>query len=321
MLERHLHVFVAGLLACAPAARAGTVETVAIGDPGNAPDTRYDPGGVGAVANAFQIGRLEITNGQYREFLNAKAAIGDPFALYSANMAGSLGGIERSGSGTAADPWVYSPKGGAAAWDLRPVNFVNFWDAARFCNWLYHGGGDGDTESGSYVNVGNQAQFARTAGATWAIPTEDEWYKAAYYKGSGPNAGYWDYATQSDVLPSAVPPELDDGNAANWGHVAGAPFWSTPVGAYSLSAGPYGTLDQNGNIGEWIETVGLSPSSRKARGGAWGANDDYGMAAWQFEALSPDSHYSAFGFRVAYVPEPSALLIALLGIMSTRRAR
>jgi hypothetical protein len=33
------------------------------------------------------------------------------------------------------------------------------------------------------------------AGATFHLPTADQWYKAAYYKGGSTNAGYWDYAS------------------------------------------------------------------------------------------------------------------------------
>ena len=47
--------------------------------------------------------------------------------------------------------------------DNRPVNYVSFWDAARFSNWLHNGQGSGDTESGAYVNIGNQTTFARQA--------------------------------------------------------------------------------------------------------------------------------------------------------------
>ena len=46
--------------------------------------------------------------------------------------------------------------------------------------------------------------ITRNAGATYFIPSENEWYKAAYYKGGGTNAGYWTYPTQSNTAPSNV---------------------------------------------------------------------------------------------------------------------
>ena len=46
--------------------------------------------------------------------------------------------------------------------------------------------------------------ITRNAGATYFIPSENEWYKAAYYKGGGTNAGYWLYPTKSNTAPSNV---------------------------------------------------------------------------------------------------------------------
>ena len=43
--------------------------------------------------------------------------------------------------------------------------------------------------------------------AKYFLPSEDEWYKAAYYdpnKGGAGVGGYWDYATGSDSAPTAV---------------------------------------------------------------------------------------------------------------------
>ena len=59
-----------------------TIETVPIGNAGNAPDTRYFNISVGAVAKDYAIGKYEITAGQYCEFLN-KVAASDPYGLYN----------------------------------------------------------------------------------------------------------------------------------------------------------------------------------------------------------------------------------------------
>ena len=55
------------------------IEWVVVGDAGNVDDTHGD--GFGGVAYKYRLGRYEITNGQYREFLNAVAAVGDPNGL------------------------------------------------------------------------------------------------------------------------------------------------------------------------------------------------------------------------------------------------
>lgn len=71
-----------------------TIPTVTIGHPGNAPDPIT---GYGSVAYTYNIGTTEVTNAQYAAFLNAVAA-SDLFNLYNTDMAGSFGGITRTGT-------------------------------------------------------------------------------------------------------------------------------------------------------------------------------------------------------------------------------
>jgi len=54
-----------------------TIETVSVGNAGNAADTST----YGAVAYSYDIGKYEVTNTQYAAFLNAKAET-DPNGLY-----------------------------------------------------------------------------------------------------------------------------------------------------------------------------------------------------------------------------------------------
>ncbi|UCC30790.1 MAG: hypothetical protein JSU86_00650 [Phycisphaerales bacterium] len=89
------------------------IEWVAVGDPGNAADTCYDPTGVGGVAYEYRIGKYEVTNAQYAEFLNAVVAVSDRNGLYNTDMGGGwngTGGISRTGSGTGANPCVYAAR-------------------------------------------------------------------------------------------------------------------------------------------------------------------------------------------------------------------
>jgi len=76
----------AGLVLALGSAATATVniETVAVGNAGNAPDTRYETPGYGAVSYEYNIGKYEVTAGQYTEFLNAVDAAGtDPYDLYN----------------------------------------------------------------------------------------------------------------------------------------------------------------------------------------------------------------------------------------------
>ena len=171
-----------------------SLEFVTVGNPGNVADTRYASPGFGAVAYTYKMGMYEVTTGQYCEFLNAVART-DTYGLYNPEMWSSEFGckIQRSGD---AGSYAYTV---AADWANRPVIQVNWGDAARFSNWLTNGQpntGVQDpttTENGSYYLNGavTQAQLmavTRKPNARYVIPSEDEWYKAAYHKNDGATA-------------------------------------------------------------------------------------------------------------------------------------
>ena len=72
----------------------------------------------------------------------------------------------------------------------HPVNYVTWYNSIRFANWLNNGQGIGDTETGSYTlgSLGADGKptgglsITRNPGAKVFLPSENEWYKAAYYK-------------------------------------------------------------------------------------------------------------------------------------------
>src|SRR5262245_29129643 len=74
--------------------RAVNIETVLVFNSGNAADVT----GVGAVSYEYRIGKYEVTNSQYSEFLNAVDPNGtNVLALYDSQMTSSVwGGIEYS---------------------------------------------------------------------------------------------------------------------------------------------------------------------------------------------------------------------------------
>lgn len=162
-----------GLLLSPPialSASAVTIDWTFVGNPGNACDPQSQ-GCFGAVGYAYNIGTYEVTNADYVEFLNAKAT-SDPLGLYNTNM-GTEGGIKRSG---VAGSYAYSVTTGPN----EPVNYVSFYDALRFANWMNNGQGNGDTETGAYTLMGgiatpsNGTTVARNAGAGTFLPSEDE---------------------------------------------------------------------------------------------------------------------------------------------------
>lgn len=305
--------------------QAVPLDLVTIGDPGNAADT--NPNGFGAVNYEFQIMKHEVTIGQYVEFLNA-AAKTDPYGLWNTNMATDLmiEGISRSGT---VGSYTYAPRGpngvmppGANSSTQRPITYVSWFDAARFANWMHNGQGSGSTETGAYTlngATGGNAP-ARNPGARFYIPTENEWYKAAYYRGSGTNAGYWDFATQSNSAPGNT---LGSGsNQANYfvsAFSSGGEYETsnllTNVGAFTGSPSSYGTFDQSGNVSEWNDLSGQSGPQRGIRGGYW-YNDSSALAASGRSVVSATLESNQYGFRLA-VPEPSTWVIASSAIAWT----
>jgi formylglycine-generating enzyme required for sulfatase activity len=313
------------------------IPMVEVGNPGNANDGT----GFGAVANVYYIGKHEVTNSQYAEFLNAVDPSGtETLGLYVDLMASTAnGGILRNDGAPAGTKYSVKTDRGN-----NPVVFVSWYSALRFANWMHNGQGSGSTEMGAYQLLGgmaipsNAATITRDPLATFFLPSENEWYKAAYYNGA--TSTYWDYPTRTNTTPfSDEPPGGDGGsdssNTANFLNddsvdndfddgfaVTGDPTFSltenylTNVGAYANAPGPYGTFDQAGNVAEWTEAfVGMAMTHRSVRGGHWfsGSGD---LDAGHQVGRNPADAIFTFGFRLAStaIPEPSPLL--LLGVVA-----
>jgi hypothetical protein len=197
----------ASIFAFAGPAAAVFISFVEVGDPGNPPDTLTSCTQLdcGSVATPYFIGRYEVTNQQYARLLNG-VAVTDPNSLYNTNMAtDARGGIVRSGS---SGSYYYEVKNGR----YNPVVFVSVYDALRFANWLHNGQptgpqGPGTTENGAYTITPSGVAantIVRNGGALYFLPTENEWYKAAFYDtGLGI---YYDYATSTNATPVSGPP-------------------------------------------------------------------------------------------------------------------
>ena len=275
-----------------------TMDWVNVGNPGNAADPAT--GSLyGAVAYAYQIGKHEVTNSQYGAFLNAKGA-SNSGAIYNSSMTGT--GITQTGS---SGNFSYSVTSG---FENKPVVHVSWFDAARFANWMMNGQGGGDMETGAYtLNGATSGIITANIGAQVYIPTENEWYKAAYYNAA--TTSYSLYPNGQDTITTAD---------ANYGGAVGS---TTDVGSYTGDGSSYGTFDQGGNVWEWNDAV-ISGSSRGVRGGSFNNNENSLRASGRVN-FDPSNGNSSIGFRVASVPEPTSILLSMFagGMMLIRRKR
>jgi len=251
---------------------------VTVGNPGNAADAGSSNPGYGAVAYSYKIGKYHVTGSQYTAFLNAVGST-DSYSLYNDSMNQSQGVAKISRAGTSGS-YTYAVM--ESTGDL-PIAHINWFDCARFANWMSNDQPSGaqtstTTENGTYnlngatsgnAVVVNAANPNTGLAPTYRIPLENEWYKAAYYKGGSTNAGYWTYATQSDTAPGNDPFYHSSPNQANYNNVFGN---STGVGFFNNSASFYGTFDQSGNVFQWNDLDGTVGSSRGVRGGGWASN-------------------------------------------------
>jgi formylglycine-generating enzyme required for sulfatase activity len=231
-------VFLGGSLT---AHAAVTMDWVLVGNPGNAPDTASNcySANCGQVNYNYYISKYDVTNAQYAEFLNAVDPSGtNALGLFYSGMSTdtSNGGITNTGSVGS----VYQVKAGFAN---DPVVYVTFYDALRFANWLNNEQGSASTETGAYTLLGgtptpsNGDTVTRNTGAIMFLPSENEWYKAAYY--NPVTNSYFAYPAGSNTPTVCAAPGAT-ANTANCAQVVGH---VTPVGAYTGSTSPYGIFD------------------------------------------------------------------------------
>jgi len=300
-----------------PPAPAPFIEMVTVGNVGNAPDQDFGEGAFGAVSYEFQIGKTEVTLAQYAAFLNAVAAT-DTHNLYNLNLETNLNiaGISRSGS---SGNFTYSVIGTAT----RPVTFVSWFDAARFCNWLHNGRPGGaqiasTTERGAYTLGGATSgglTITRNPGAKFWIPSENECYKAAYHQPAGQGGdsdNYWLYPSRSNTAPGngiGALPLANHGNivvssilsVTQGAGIDSSQNYLTEAGSYPGSASFYGTVDQTGNVSEWNDGVVTSFNERGVRGGKWESDETLirSSVARAADSRAPESERGSLGFRVA----------------------
>jgi len=261
------------------------IDFVNIGHAGNAADTTT----YGAVPYDYRVGKYEISQD----------------AITKATASGM--------ADVTAGAWTGN----------QPAANISWYEAAAFVNWLNTSTG----KTAAYDLAWNgsawsmnlwSSELAWTAGGTnlyrnknafYFLPSENEWYKAAYYNPAGSN--YFLYPSASSSVPTAVASGTNPGSAVYNG-VAAVPAIVDSAGGLS----PYGTMGQGGNVWEWNESAfdGSNSSSsegRAVRGGLWLGPDFLLRSSLQFD-YDPSLVLDNLGFRVASVPEPSTAVLVLM---------
>jgi len=207
----------------------------------------------------------------------------------------------------------------ADAWSgNQPAANMTWYEAAAFVNWLNTSKGHQPAYDLTYSNgwsmrLWSSAQAWQSGGqnlyrhkdAHFFLPSEDEYYKAAFHKNDGVTANYWDYATGSNVPPMAVVSGTEAGTVVYEQETALGPAVVDAAGGLS----PYGTRAQTGNIGEMKESAfdggnNFPTESRVRGGGRWNLDVSQLNSSFRLQHDLPTSS-TGIGFRIASLPEPS----------------
>jgi hypothetical protein len=194
----------------------------------------------------------------------------------------------------------------------RPATRLSWNGAMVFVNWLNTSTGGtpayktdvkGLFQVWTPSDPGYQASNPyRNSLAKYWLPSVDEWHKAAY---SSPSGTWYRLATGTDGFYPENPTSVLSGTAANtivcgWGSFVGP---ADIMNAGGLS--PYGTMAQNGNVEELVETAydGVNDTTgenRSFRGGSWQTSGSsiFSVASSSM-GWSPSESGPSIGFRVA----------------------
>jgi formylglycine-generating enzyme required for sulfatase activity len=256
----------AGLIALCGMAQAAFVT---IGNAGNTADTN----GYGAVGYNYGISATEVT-----------------IAEFQASGAGNEN---------------YWNDGTRTVGTAAPASYVSLYEAMKYCNWLTSGHpsyGAYQWNAGGELHVKSRGELFASGALYYVLPTEDEWYKAAYYTGN--SGDLWSrYANGTDTVPTW-------GTTNGWNYYNGSRVNASPNFTWTAGYGgeeQNGTYDMMGNVWEWMET-----SSGVVRGGDYKGSPGF-LSSSSRRSYNPSTEADFIGFRVVAIPEPATAMLVFFG--------
>jgi formylglycine-generating enzyme required for sulfatase activity len=291
--------------------------------------------GRGSVSYEYRMARLEVSTGQWLEFLNTIAPLTESPDTFG--VATTWGG--RSVGGTPPGDFELRPVANAA---MIPVIGISWRSAAMYCNWLHNGkevslaaiaSGAYDTSTfGVDENNHFTDQITRSPGARYWIPSLDEWIKAVHFDPNAEDADHpgtgrwWEQPNGTDdPMIGGGPGEGE--TSANVTTLPPEEFrrWTDiPLGSYPDQETPWGLLDASGGAWEWTEEILFAdaPRTRGAEGTQAGmdmvlAEQDFVWIADSFFPQLPSG-----GLRIASaIPAPAASVVLAVGVLALMRRR
>ena len=295
-----------------------------IGSPGNRaanaeeapafywPPPLNPPGGwqVGSVGYEFRMSRTEVTTAQWFEFVQAYT----PYYTGLVNDPSFTSGYIRATNFEGGDPgYVMNPGteqfAAEVSWRFAARYVYLLSNGKDSAQWAFESGAY-DTSTFTRNPDGSfNDQLTHSPGATFWLPTLDEWIKGMHFDpqryGEG-QEGYWYYPHSSDIQP--IPGYPEDGGQT----LSGVPPFmgpDLPVGSYPDVQSPWGLLDGTGGAGEWTEFTTGERSTR-----AWKGTGNFSGTGPLLDGLDfiqfTDQTHSRRGIRLAsIVPAPTGLVV------------
>ncbi|MBN1126146.1 MAG: SUMF1/EgtB/PvdO family nonheme iron enzyme [Sedimentisphaerales bacterium] len=266
------------------------------------------------ILDSFAMGKYEITNGQFRDFLNSAKSQG--------LITVTNGVVYKSGSGTSypyCDTHTWSfysqidyaggsfsvrTKGGRSMVN-DPIVYVSWYGAAAYCNWR-------SQEEGKPTCYNLSTWTCDFSKKGYRLATEAEWEYAARGGRSGSRFPWGDTISHSQANYYSSSSYSYDTSTTHGYH----PTWNDGIYPYtcpvdSFAPNGYGLYNMAGNVWEWChdwygkyssgsQTNPIGPGTgryRVLRGGGWFYGADVCRVAYHGSSF-PDGRYSYYGFRV-----------------------